>query len=1054
MKTARVALSALLGLAFYPASTQSQSVPTVAVDIPIATYPASQSAILAEDGKLILVVSVPTLRRVVLAPEDITDASLRITLSHIPSSGSIAVYRAIRTPLGTITKSDFESKPLVTLPFSGFRPDPYLPRGPKMVEVAGFGDAVKKSVADAASGLPVLLVAQGIPSGQAASLSSGGTVMSVKVVSHPKTALFVPPVQPRKDVYVHNRDGHLFYGEQRLRLWGCVRPQVPNVETADRIANMGFNAIRMWGPRTTDTSGPLIDNKTGEFLRATSGDGSQLDEYDRFFAEAKKDGLFIMATGLTDIAQASEKSVWLKGDGRDWLEWQEAMSSHPDGWIINFMAAVDDRLLRARKQQVKDYLTHVNPYTGKDYAHEEAIAIYELANENAHVKRTLEKGFDKWPPFFVHELQRSWNQWLIRRYHDDARLTLAWTRLDHGESLGNGTIKLEPVVFDQAAYAKPRASDFIRFLIELDSGLNTQVEDFARSFAAKNIGVAVIPFSYDTQYQASNAWLFDNTQNGDVANFGMYFWSLQNPLNKPPGMYVMDSSTVEGRITAIYETMDGRPDPYRAAYPYRLVALASWQDWDAIFFHYWDGFVKKGRTFSDEDYLAGTLSYISPSHYWTAVYYEKDPALLSSMAIAGQMFLHGAISPAPHPVTYVLGAKSIFDIGALGGADLARATYSQGARILFRPETDSGTTIVGAASPGIDAKPEGAVAMGDQVLWDWPNSRLIIDTPTAKAYVGAPHGNYRFRDGTVVGGFEGSFVAFGMSSMDGKRIVGKDASRKLYMTAVNDAKNTGYKIRFDESSDPMPVGGPLGIGKLIESNGTAPVLVDHAPYKVWFPTDITGTFEGFDLARRERFSKVVTEGRLEYDGGDLYLTSLSISSPGTHAIATPQTDIIAPTASKQAVDASALAVVPPHTPATELARIWNPLSAIRWSDDIVAAAAHLRESGPQTEPVVPNANQLRLANTTALFHSASDVDILFRAGIMSSINAVFRQPPALSAVVAEYDKQFGTALEKHIASSEDQVSTIVWKNTYGRLSLTVTVTETQGTLSISYTIDL
>jgi hypothetical protein len=1053
MKTARIAFPALLALALYPAPAQSQSVPTVAVDIPIATYSAFQSGTLAENGQLILVISVPTLRRVVLAPEDVADASLRISLSYTPVSGSIAVYRAVRIPSQNMTKSDFEPKPFAIVPFSSFRVDPYYPRGPKFVHIAGFGDAVRKSLVDAASGLPLLLVMQGVSPGQAASLSFGSTVMSVKIVSHPKAALFVPPLQPRKDVYVRNRDGHLFYGEQRLRLWGCVRPQEPNIETADRIANMGFNAIRMWGPRTTETSGPLIDDKTGEFLSASRGDGSQLDEYDRFFAEAKKDGLFIMATGLTDIAHASEKSVWLKGDGRDWPEWQKAMSSRPDSWIINFMAAVDDRLLRARKQQVKDYLTHVNPYTGRDYAHEEAIAIYELANENAHVKRTLEKGFEKWPPFFVHELQRRWNQWLIRRYHDDAGLAVAWAKLDHGESLSDGTIKLEPVVFDQAAYGKPRASDFVRFLIELDSGLNKQVEEFARSFAPKNVGVAVIPFSYDTQYQSSNAWLFDNTQNGEVANFGMYFWSLQNPLNKPPGMYVMDSSTVQGKITAIYETMDGRPDPYRAAYPYRLAALASWQDWDAIFFHYWDGFMKKGRTFSDEDYLAGSLSYISPSHYWTAVYYEKDPALLSSMAIAGQMFIRGAISPAPHPLTYVLGAKSIFSLDALGGADLARATYSQGARILFRPDSDSGTSIMGAASPSIDTKPTEAVAMGEQLLWDWQNSRLIIDTPTAKAYVGAPHGNYRFHDGTVVGGFEGSFVAFGMSSMDGKPIIGRDASRKLYLTAVNDAKNTGYKIRFNEASDPMPAGGPLGIGKLIESNGTAPVLVDPVPYKVWFPTDLTGTFEGFDLARRQRFSKIVTGGRLEYDKRDLYLASLSIRSPGTHAIATPQTDIVAPASSRQTAPASAPAAPLPHTPRTELAMIWNPLPGVRWSDDILATAAHLREAGLQIEPVVPNAEQLRLADTTVLFHSACDVDILFRAGAMSSINAVFKQPPPLSVVVAEYDKQLGLAIDKHIASSEDQISTIVWKNTYGKLSLTVTVTETQGTLSVGYTID-
>ena len=34
--------------------------------------------------------------------------------------------------------------------------------------------------------------------------------------------------------------------------------------------------------------------------------------------------------------------------------------------------------------------------------------------------------------------------------------------------------------------------------------------------------------------------------------------------------------------------------------------------------------------------------------------------------------------------------------------------------------------------------------------------------------------------------------------------------------SANNATNTGYHIKFDEATDPMPTGGPLGIGKLID----------------------------------------------------------------------------------------------------------------------------------------------------------------------------------------------------------------------------------------------
>jgi hypothetical protein len=547
----------------------------------------------------------------------------------------------------------------------------------------------------------------------------------------------------------------------------------------------------------------------------------------------------------------------------------------------------------------------------------------------------------------------------------------------------------------------------------------------------------------------SNAWLFDNTQNGDIANFGMYFWSLQNPLTKPPGMYVMDSNTVEGKITAIYETMDGRPDPYRAAYPYRLAALAGWEDWDAIFFHYWDGFHAKGRTFSDEDYLAGTLSYIAPDHYWTSVYYEKDPALLSPMAIAGQMFIHGAIAPAPHPLTYVLGAKSLFEQGALGGENIARATYSQGARIRFEPNSDSATTIEGKPQESLDSPSTGAIAMGDNVLWDWPNGRLIIDTPTAKAYVGIPHGKYRFKDGVVVGGFDGKFVSFGMISADGKPLTGPDATRKIYITAADDARNTGYRIRFNEATDPMPSGGPLGIGKLITNNGTSPVVSDRVPYQIWFPTNLSGHFDGYDLARRLRIDKQVSNGHLEHDGSELYLASLSIDNPGTHAIATPQTDRI--TASTTTASDSEHTVSAATSP-PEVSGLWNPLPGIKWTQNISDVEAHLRAAKVKFEAVTESSDNLHIAGTDALFRSNSEIDVIYDAGQMRSINTTFAQPPPLTTIISDYDKQFGPAVEKDIAVSEDKISIAKWVAKRDNATLTITLTETQGTLGIVYAI--
>jgi hypothetical protein len=313
--------------------------------------------------------------------------------------------------------------------------------------------------------------------------------------------------------------------------------------------------------------------------------------------------------------------------------------------------------------------------------------------------------------------------------------------------------------------------------------------------------------------------------------------------------------------------------------------------------------------------------------------------------------------------------------------------------------------------------------------------------------VGIPHGKYRFTDGTVVGGFDDHFVSFGMISSDGAPLIGANATRRIYISAANDARNTGYHIQFNEAVDPMPSGGPLGIGKLIKENGTSPVQVDRVPYQVWFPTNLNGHFDGYDLARRQRLNKVVLNGHLEHDGTELYLGSLFIDKPGTHTIATPQPDFItrAPT-----LPATQPGVISSRMADTRLANLWNPIPGVQWSDSLPEVEGHLRNSGVHFDTATAISGHLHLASTDAFFHTASDADVIGQDDHISSISVVFSQPPLLTDVIAAYDKQLGHPVEKHIAVTEDQITTVKWLQREGGATLTVTLTETQGTLGIVY----
>ena len=136
---------------------------------------------------------------------------------------------------------------------------------------------------------------------------------------------------------------------------------------------------------------------------------------------------------------------------------------------------------------------------------------------------------------------------------------------------------------------------------------------------------------------------------------------------------------------------------------------------------------------------------------------------------------------------------------------------------------------------------------------------------------------------------------------------------------------------------------------------------------------------------------------------------------------------------------------------TRLANLWNPLPGIKWSDSLQEVEDHLRSSGVHFDAATLVSGHLHLANTDALFRTASNADVIGQNDRILSISVVFSQPPLLTDVIAAYDKQLGPAVEKHIADTEDQITTVKWSRREGDATLTVTLTETQGTLGIVYT---
>lgn len=217
--------------------------------------------------------------------------------------------------------------------------------------------------------------------------------------------------------FVEVRDGHLYAGQQRLRLFGInctAAADFPDHHTADklaaRMAKFGLNAVRfhfldaIWG------SPKLIRYESGDWK---NWDSDSLDRLDYFIARLKEQGIYVNLNLLVGRRFGV-------GDGVDpavnQLDWKAAHA-------VGFFHAPH---LEAQKQYARRLLTHRNPYTKLTYVEDPAVAIVEINNENGLIHTWMSGAFDALPDVFARDLQRQWNQWLAARYSGTAALSKAW----------------------------------------------------------------------------------------------------------------------------------------------------------------------------------------------------------------------------------------------------------------------------------------------------------------------------------------------------------------------------------------------------------------------------------------------------------------------------------------------------------------------------------------------------------------------------------------------------------------------------------------------------
>jgi hypothetical protein len=221
------------------------------------------------------------------------------------------------------------------------------------------------------------------------------------------------------------RDGHFVSPDgRRVRFWGCnlasyeafPADTVQAGLIARRLAKGGVNLARLhhldnpWGVGKGGSIWPA-DHPAHREL-----DPVQLDRLHRLIATLRDYGIY------SNLNLKVSKTLG-PADG-----FPDAVAQ-----IANFQKRVDifdRRMIELQKDYARRLLATKNPYTGLTPAEDPAVAIVEINNENSllgYWTRDLGRGLDQLPEPFRGELRGRWNQWLAKRYANDAALAGAWS---------------------------------------------------------------------------------------------------------------------------------------------------------------------------------------------------------------------------------------------------------------------------------------------------------------------------------------------------------------------------------------------------------------------------------------------------------------------------------------------------------------------------------------------------------------------------------------------------------------------------------------------------
>lgn len=635
--------------------------------------------------------------------------------------------------------------------------------------------------------------------------------------------LLLDPPAGRHGFLTVRGDGFRFQDGTPARFWGVnlsAGANFPDHDVAERLAarlaKLGVNLVRLHHMDSAPEPRGIWEQASRDTRHLSL---TQLDRLDYLVARLKAMGIHV------------DVNLHV---GRPFTEADGVVEASRIPRLSKFVTLFDRRLMELQQEYARQLLTHRNPYTGRRYADEPAVALVELTNENSlfagwfsgaldRPPETAGRPIDPWqgpiPAFYQRALDALWNQWLLRRYGNRTDLAAAWLAAGSGErgleaeeDPGKGTVRRTPWA-ERRRYSAARIADLARFYAELERGYFREMVDFLHGEVGVKVPVTGTNNYYGLPsiYAQSAADYMDTHGYWDHPTFPGRPWDrldfriTNRSLARSPGVMQQSAfnsspiprwtlSAVCDRPLVVSEWNQPFPNAYEYEMPLLVAAYGGFQGWDGLFAYTY----RHERENWDRQGIAG----------WFDL--DGNPVKLSLLTVGALVFLRGDVAPAARTVPLDHSEDEVFgrireDGGTPGyGVSGLPPTLALRHRVCHR--TFAGGEAGLRERAGVPTPRNPYVSDTGQLLWDGESGVVRIDTPRTQGALGfLSAGPVVLRELEIRSETDAAIV---LTALDGQPLA---RSRRMLLVAVGRQMNSGQRWRED--------------GKGLADWGTGPVLL-------------------------------------------------------------------------------------------------------------------------------------------------------------------------------------------------------------------------------------